>query len=65
MTVLMVIKLLAKEVILFPRTGSCGHSVQRLEREEVCILAGEKKRQDTRSLSYLTVGSSKKQRFAL
>ena len=65
MTVLTVIKPLAKEVILFPDTGSCGHSVKRLERYEVCILAGEKKRQDTRLPSYLTAGCSKKERFAL
>lgn len=65
MTVLTVMRPLAKEVIFIPGRGSCGHSVQRLERCEVCILTGEKKKQDTSSPSYLTVGSSKEERFAL
>lgn len=53
MTALTVIKPLGKEVILFPDRGSCGYSAKRLERKEVCILAGKTKQQDTSSLSYL------------
>lgn len=43
MTVLTVIRPLAKEVILFPDTGSRGLSVQRLERSRSVSWLGKRK----------------------